>query len=342
MKILFVFFCLLFFPFISKGQNETFYAYSFQLIENPKKELENEACFRIDFYIKNTKSFNLKGNVQSMSESIHTKNETNFEVISRSFTFNENNNLVFLKLDSNNLNANYFQPTYERYYYDDSGENLLKVEYQNDQYRWNNTKTVYIDSMGFLEKEQFKNRSPNTYHYDKNGINVFDYTLNYLWSKKRDSLRLDYNFLSENTDYYRQYDKLYKFGKKEIAKKQFSIDEIGLSRDEIETDSNGNIVFTAYYDFTIKNSYNLHSRSFYKYNERNDLIEIRHESSIQDLDNFICHEIFKIDYLEYDNHGNWTLAKVTRYGMSGYFGYFFGLPTESNELFFRREFIYFE
>ncbi len=191
--------------------------------------------------------------------------------------------------------------------------------------------------MGFLEREQFKNRSPNAYHY-KNGINVFDYTLNYIWSKNKDSLRLDYNFMSENTDYYRQYDKLYKFGEKEITKKQFSIDEIGLSSDEVEIDSNGNIVLIANYDFTIKSSYNLHFRSFYKYNERNDLIEIIQESSIQDLDNFICDQILKIDYLEYDNHGNWTLAKVTRYGMSGYFG----LPTEIDELFFRREFNYYE
>lgn len=338
MQFQLIIFFLIFFPFISKGQNETFYSFSFQLIEKPKKELENEAHFRIDFYLKNTQSFNLKGNVQSMSESIHTKNESNFDVISRSFTFNEKNNLVFLKLDSSGLNKNYFQPTNERYFYDDSGENLLKVEYQNDQYRWNNTKTVHFDSIGFLEKEQFKNRSPNTYHYDKNGINVFDYTLNYLWSKNRDSLRLDYNFLSENTDYYRQYDKLYKFEKKQITKKQFSFDDIGFSRDEIETDSNGNIVLIANYDFTIKSSYNLHFRSFYKYNERNDLIEIIQESSIQDLDNFKCDQILKIDYLEYDNHVNWTLAKVNRYGMSGYFG----LPTEIDELFFRREFNYFE
>lgn len=337
-----MFFCLLFYPFVSKGQNETFYSYSFQLIEKPKKELENEGCFKIDFYLKNTTYFNLKGNVQSMSESIHTKNATNFEVISRSFTFNEKNNLVFLELDSCGLNKTYFQPTYERYFYDDSGVNLLQVEYQNDQYRWNNTKIVYFDSLGFLKEEQFKNRSPKTDHYDKNGLNVFDYNLTYLWSKNRDSLRLDYNYLSDKTDYYRQNDKLYKFEKKEFTKKQFSIDDIGFSRDEVETDSIGNIVFTANYDFSIKNSYNLHFRTFFKYNERNDLLEKRYESSIQDLDNFKCDEIINIDYLEYDIHGNWTLAKVTRYGMLGYFGYFFGLPTESNELFFRREFNYYE
>ncbi|MFN6074486.1 MAG: hypothetical protein ACK46Y_02890 [Fluviicola sp.] len=342
MKILFVFFCFLIYPFVSKGQNETFYSFQFILIEKPRKNSDNEQKHQVGFYERSTDFFNLKGNVKSMVESIHTKNETNFEVISRSFTFNEKNNLVFLKLDSNSLNRNYFQPTYERYFYDDSGENLLKVEYQNDQYRWNNTKTVYFDSFGFLKEEQFKNRSPKTYHYDKNGINVFDYTLTYLWSKNRDSLCLNYNFLSDETDYYRQNDRIYKFEKKEIYKKEFSVDDIGFSRDEIETDSNGNIVLIANYDFTIKSSYNLHFRSFYKYNERNDLIEIRQESSIQDLDNFKCDQILKIDYLEYDNHGNWTQAIVSIYRPITNSLTDAENLLKTDELFFTREYTYFD
>lgn len=343
MKLQIVFFCLLFYPFFSKGQNETFYSYKFNLIEKPRKELLEPEKFKSNYFIKNTKTLNLKGNIESMKESIYTKNGTNFEVISRSFTFNEKNNLVFLKLDSNSLNANYFQPTYERYFYDDSGENLLKVEYQNDQYRWNNTKTVYFDSFGFLKEEQFKNRSPNAYHYDKNGINVFDYTLTYLWSKNRDSLRLDYNFLSDKTDYYRQNDRLYKFEKKELNKKEFTFVELGnFNSENIEIDSSGNVVLITHYDFSIKSSFNTHWRSFYKYNERNDLLEIREESSIEDVSHFICHLIVKIDYLEYDNHDNWTLAKVTRYGMANFSGYYFGIPIEIDELFFRREFNYYE
>lgn len=342
MKIQFVFFCFWIYPFVSKGQNETFYSFQFNLIEKPRKSIDNEQKYQVGFYERSTEFFNLKGNVKSMVESIHTTNATNFEVISRSFTFNEKNNLVFLKLDSNSLNTNYFQPTYERFFYDESGDNLLKVEYQNDQYSWNNTKIVYFDSLGFLKEEQFKNRSPNAYHYDKNGINVFDYTLTYLWSKNRDSLRLDYNYLSDKTDYYRQYDRFYKFEKKEINKKEFSVGDIGFSRDEIETDSNGNIVLITNYDFIIKSSYNRHWRSFYKYNERNDLLEIREESSIEDLSHFICHLILKIDYLEFDNQGNWTLAKVTRYGMANFSGYYFGIPLEIDDLFFRREFTYFE
>lgn len=313
MKLQIVFFCLLFYPFFSKGQNETFYSYKFNLIEKPRKELSEPEKFKSNYFIKNTKMLNLKGAVKTITESIHTKNGINFEVISRSFTFNEKNNLMFLKLDSNSLNANYFQPTYERYFYDDSGENLLKVEYQNDQYRWNNTKTVYFDSFGFLKEEQFKNRSPNAYHYDNNGINVFDYTLTYLWSKNKDSLRLDYNFLSDKTGYYRENDRLYKFEKKEINKKQFSYDDFGFRRDAVETDSIGNITVSTFYDFAIKNSFNLHTRFYYSYNENNDFVECRFESSIQDLNNFKCDQIHKIDY-KYDSKGNWTQAILSIYG----------------------------
>lgn len=289
-------------------------------IEIPKLKPTFYETLKTDYLIKTTKNYQLHGNVKCIIETITKKEVGQLPVLAKTihYEFLKNNQLSLYKEDTLK-SLKHSNATIEKYFYDELGSQLLKIETLNGAPQ-NASKTIkIIDSSGNINQEIYERYESNSQY--NNDATMFNYTLNYIWNKAHDSVQLKYNYQIPKTSYERFSDRLISFVAEIKLKKDTTAKNknpkkekpqyFDFKYDDITYDNNGNIIKWLNVDNTIKNSYNIDLLDEYKYNSKNELTEITHlASGMEGKGKFYLIDHYKIEYLQYDTNGNWTLKKV--------------------------------
>ena len=302
----------------------SFFNYTFgQIVPNldiPSLKPTFYETLKIDYLIKTTKNYQLHGNVKCIIETITKKEVGQLPVLAKTihYEFLTNNRLT-LYFEDTLKSQKYSNATIETYFYNETGSQLLRIESLNGTPQ-NASKTIkIIDSFGYINKEIYERYESNSQY--NNDATMFNYTLNYFWNKARDTVQLKYNYQTQKTSYERFSDRLCSFVAEIKQKKDTTTKNKNPKKeqpqyfdfyyDDITYDDSGNIVKWLNIDNTIKNSYNIDLLDEYKYNAKNELTEITHSASGKDgRGKFYLIDKYRIEYLEYDTNGNWTLKKV--------------------------------
>jgi hypothetical protein len=280
---------------------------------------------RADHLIKTTKSYRLSGNVKCINENVtFSLNGNSPQLIQKNnYEFQRNNRLsIYLEDTSITLKRSYFP--IEKYVYDTTGEQLLEIE-THCGFPQNGSKTIKkLTPDGFVYQEVYEH-SKSSYQYGNN-TEIFDYTLDYIWDNERDTVQLKYVYKTPKSSYQRFENRLYSFVSEKRKKEQPSVRKTksekdslshtfpfyGFYYDDITYDDNGNIVKWLIVDNSIKDSFNVDQLYEYKYNDKNELVEVSLSTTgMEGKEVFRLSYRYKIDYLAYDYKGNWTLKKVT-------------------------------
>jgi hypothetical protein len=149
---------------------------------------------------------------------------------------------------------------------------------------------------------------------------MWDYILRYNWSENHDTVNLIYNYKTEKTSYQRYYNMQYTFNSNKLTSSETD-DHTNFSsisrffNEEVRTyDSLGNLVKIIYYDRVIKSSLNIDNMYEYFYNAKNELTRVLGYSLIHngaEKKDFTLDYTIIIDYLKYDEQGNWLEKKVS-------------------------------
>jgi len=280
---------------------------------------------RAEYLIKTTKNYHLSGNVKCIYEIVtYSLNGSSPKLIQKiNYEFLRNNRLSLYKEDTSMaLKYSYFP--FEKYIFDTLSEKLLGIETHSGVPQ-NGSKTVRkMTSDGFVYQEVFE-LAKSAYQYGYNS-EIFDYTLDYIWDIERDTVQLKYVYKTPKSSYQRFEGRMYSFVSEKRKKEQPAIlktksekDSLshtfpfyGFYYDDITYDDNGNIVKWLIVDNSIKDSYNVDHLYEYKYNDKNELVEVSLSTTgMEGKEVFRLSYRYKIDYLAYDDKGNWTLKKVT-------------------------------
>ncbi|MEI6184169.1 MAG: hypothetical protein WCP65_01475 [Bacteroidota bacterium] len=296
-------------------------AQSLPNISTPKEELSQYQKLHSTYLIKNTKYYNLIGNVQTVNEIIVRKSSLNKPAAIKNirYEFLPDKQLILYKefKDSNTwINSDCIT---ERYYFDTLNSRLSQIDYYNGGIGYSNKVIKRFDQDGFQYQENYECYNCG---YDSNEeINKFNYTLSYQWTNQRDSVFLKYKYRTPNSIYDRFQDHMLSFvnelkrGKKNEGKPNPIFQSISNYSDQITKDEKGNIVKWLFFDNMIKNSFNVDNLYEYKYDEKDNLIQLTHSSLIHGgdhfkKDGFVPKEKYLISYPAYDKVGNWTIMKV--------------------------------
>ena len=155
---------------------------------------------------------------------------------------------------------------------------------------------------------------------------VFDYTLDYQWSRNFDSVSLKYHYVKPKSPYQRNQDMVRSFVHELNRKKKDQLEDnhnfrsIGDalngyfqdSETDIKRDDRNRITEWTVWDHTVKSSTNIHHRTEYAYNEKDELTEIKHYSTFrsESYNKFELELTEEIGYISYDSYGNWTEMEV--------------------------------
>ena len=205
--------------------------------------------------------------------------------------------------------------------FDDTGENLLEVAYYDGTIQQNcNKVTKKFNENGNIILENYQRFYDDKYHPHEKYM--WDYILRYNWSKNFDSVNLIYNYKTEKTSYQRYHNVQYTFNSNKLTSTEavnhsnFSSISRFFNEEVRSYDSLGNLVKIIYYDRVIKSSFNIDSKYEYFYNAKNELTKVLGYSLIHDgaggeTKDFTLDYTIIIDYLMYDEQGNWIEKKVS-------------------------------
>ena len=151
---------------------------------------------------------------------------------------------------------------------------------------------------------------------------MWDYILRYNWSENHDTVNLIYNYKTEITSYQRYYNMQYTFNSNKLTSSEtddhtnFSLRGRFFNEEVRSYDSLGNLVKIIYYDRVIKSSLNMDNMVEYFYNAKNELTKVSgysliHNGAEDERKDFTLDYTVIIDYLKYDEHGNWMEKKVS-------------------------------
>jgi hypothetical protein len=281
----------------------------------PNSQFEN---LQSDYLIKTTKSFELHGAVKSIIEIITSDQIKENPIQTIRYTFLENTYLLSYQEDTLDswINSN---SKVEKYTYDSAHQKLLKAEHWDGIVGINCKSSILFDTGGFVVQNQFEKHqtySGSDAQYPKN---IFDYVLTYEWNKSRDSVQLDYTYKTAKTHYARQQNRRYSFvGEKErsaqksnqIKKGKYKPSRSIFTEQLVKKDDNGNILKWTIIDHTIQGSLNVDQLYKYTYNKKNELTKTAYYTTTRRPD-FILRYTYDINYLQYDELGNWTVRTVT-------------------------------
>tara|TARA_R100000306_G_C4364489_1_gene136925 strand:- start:133 stop:1119 length:987 start_codon:yes stop_codon:yes gene_type:complete len=325
-KRLYILLCLIYFINFSYGQYPI-------PIGKPKPIPSFYETLKNDYYTKDTKTFDLKGKVKTVKETLISKNSTTNPIQTFQYNFNRNNQLInYQEGDSLSKFVNSFVKI-EIYQFD--RKKKLKELTLYEGFPRNSSKTVkFFDKEGFSTQDIYKCYECG-YNYEREG-DIFDYTLNYEWNLNRDTVHLKYSYILPSDHSSRHKNRLVSLTNKN--------DELPLSFisgiiNEITIDENGNIISWLKKDFAIKSSFNEDLLYSYKYNDNNELIEVSlsgyihgGHSTILDNNAFKLKYKNEIQYLNFDKKGNWTKKVIKQKGSNNEY---------VNEYIYEREIIYY-
>ena len=300
--------------------------------------------------------FQLKGRVKSVCETINSFKETPYG--SRAFWnttnyfFLETGNMLSYTEDSTStLLLDYEGKKRIMNDYDLTGETLATTTTYLESPWKKSKKVIRYNEQDFIEREEY-----NCYRYGSDKDNpaetgIFDYILDYQWSRDFDSVTLKYNYRTPASPYTRNQDRMYSFVS-EITQKRKLTDKITWFGDngagpgfmslteEIKLDKDGRVIEKFIWDNIVKSSINVHQKFEYQYNEKGELIEIKHASTaFSNGSDFQLDFQITIDYISYDNEGNWIerIAKLTTEKHNHYME-----EDQNTTYFFKRELVYYE
>lgn len=308
-KRLYILLCLIYFINFSYGQ------YPIPQIEKPKPIPSFYETLKNDYYTKDTKTFDLKGEVKTVKETLISKNSTTNPIQTFQYNFNRNNQLInYQEGDSLSKFVNSFAKI-EIYQFD--RKNKLKELILYEGFPRNSSKTVKIfNKEGFSTQDIYKCYECG-YNYEREG-DIFDYTLNYEWNLNRDTVHLKYSYILPSDHSSRHKNRLVPLTNKNG---ELPLSLISGIFNEITFDENGNIISWLKKDFAIKSSFNEDLLYSYKYNDNNELIEVSlsgyihgGHSTILDNNAFKLKYKYEIQYLNFDKKGNWTKKEIKQKG----------------------------
>lgn len=291
-----------------------------------------DKTLQADYFIKTTRNYKLNGAVKEVKETVSSGSSGSPLVLLKTtrYDFLENNRLSLYMEDTSKslINSN---ATIEKYFFDEIGKQLIKVEIYSG-IQQNSSKTLhYFDDSGFITQTVFERYISDSYYSNKEEI--FDYTLNYLWNKERDTVQLKYIYKTPPSGYQRNSDRLYSFVFDKQMHVRTNIFETMFYSNQITYDEKGNVIKWLIIDNTIKDSYNIDLLYEYQYNENSDLIEVSLSTTgMNGRDSYHLEYKYEISYLAFDKNGNWLLKKVKSQHESG---------VVDSEYIYRREISYY-
>jgi hypothetical protein len=321
----------------------------------PKLEPSYYESLQAKTILKTQADFQLKGTVKSVCETINSFKETPY--VSETFWnttnyfFLENGNMLSYTEDSTStLLFDYEGKKRIMNDYDLTGETLVKTTTYLESPWKKSKKVTRYNGQGFAEREEY-----TCYRYGSDKDNpaekgIFDYILDYQWSRDFDSVALKYDYLTPASPYTRDQNLMYSFVS-EITQKRKLTDKItrfgdnGAEPDfvslteEIKRDKQGRVIEKFIWDHTVRSTINVHQKIEYQYNEKGELIEIKHASTaFSNGNDFQLDFRINIDYISYDNQGNWIerIAKLTTEK------HCYMVEHQNTTYFFKRELIYYE
>lgn len=321
---------LLAFVFVVSCANTIHAQLRFQIPNLDNPNLENSYLFpnskykslQSRFLIKTTKSFELSGQVKDIKEIITYGTDPVKQLREIFYRFSNNGNLISYAEDT--LQGFMFSgSTIENYIYDSTGNNLLKSIILNGAY---NTEVIKLfDYEGYVTTESYQKFQRKDWSLKDYEIDIFDYILNYEWNGDRDTVYTFYNYKTKYEIYQRHKDGYYSFKheRQNLNRDRDSLLKIvstyksdpfipvgyGVDK-QVELDSSGNIIKFYVFDNSIKNSYNVHQLFEYEYDKNNTLVGVKFSTSGPQPE-FVPSEEYSIEYLKYDEFGNWIEKRVT-------------------------------
>lgn len=276
------------------------------------------------YFIKNTKRFGLSGQVKTIKE-IQTKiSSVEGELFVGDtcyYEFLPNGNLFLFKQNDTLDKLENSNAKIEKYVFDASGENLLEAAYYDGTMQQNcNKVTKKFNGNGHIILETYQRFYEDKYYPHEKYM--WDYILRYNWSKNHDTVNLIYDYKTEKTSYQRYPNKQYTFNSNKLTLSE-AVNHTNFSsisrffNEEVRSyDSLGNLVKIIYYDRVIKSSFNIDSKYEYFYNAKNELTQVSSYSLIHggagdETKDFTLDYTVIIDYLKYDEQGNWIEKKVS-------------------------------
>ena len=262
--------------------------------------------FQSKYLTKTTGNFNLSGKVKSIKETFSSNN--NQEIIIQ-YRFLENKKLTLFQIGDTLQSLSHSRAKINTFSY--TNGKLKKIEMFINFPSYHTYKTVHkFDEEGFLSQSIFNRINNQSSNDDKPD---FDYTKHYLWNKNRDSVFLKCNYKIPEAHYQRERDRYICFtNKTENTPKSTMLSRI-FTKKKVKYDKNGNIIKRIYIDNAIKSATNTDSKYLYKYDKNNELIKILYYERphfYRKKSKWILVESYTIQYLNYDEKGNWTLKRV--------------------------------
>ena len=292
----------------------------------PSKKLDYCDCLKRDYFLKTARTYMLRGPVKSVVETISTESAS--DVVQglpseNRYEFLPNGNLIALMEDTV-VPVPKWSPVVEEYTFDNSGTRLLKARLYEGVPQRNLLTEKYFDNNGYVVRDEFSciNHS-ELGDLSKEFSKVMDYTLTYHWNEDYSAVDLKYQYKTRPLYYERFKDHLITCPKQTAADTaqvhgRTDMNLIGMpffnffNTENYTYDSLGRVVSILILDRVIKNSMNIDRRTDYVYSEMGDIKEVTFWSSIVSASSngFVLNKRISVDYLSYDEQGNWTKCRV--------------------------------
>jgi hypothetical protein len=300
------------------------WAQYFPKVNIPEKPTSTYEKLTRTYFIKNTKRLGLSGNVKTIKETETINANVEGKVYKSDtcyYEFLPNGNLFLFKQNDTIDKLENSNAKIEKYVFDATGENLLEAAYYDGTIQQNcNKVTKKFNENGNIIFETYQRFYENKYHPHEKYM--WDYILHYNWSENYDTVNLIYNYKTEITSYQRYYNMQYTFNSNKLTSSD-AVDHTDFSlrgrffNEEVRSyNSLGNLVKIIYYDRVIKSSLNMDNMVEYFYNAKNELTKVSgysliHNGAEDERKDFTLDYTVIIDYLKYDEHGNWMEKKVS-------------------------------
>lgn len=293
-------------------------------IHIPEKPTTTYEKLQNTYYIKTTQSYKLYGNVKSVTETETKKvviDKKVFEGNKCYYEFLPNHNLLLFRQNDTIDKLENSNARIEKYLYDNAGEKLVEAIYCDGTIQQNANKVIRkFSDTGCIIEESYQRFYENKYALHEKYM--WDYKLNYLWSKNLDTVNLKYNYKTANSSYQRFSNVQHIFNSNKLSTSEAAatkfVPDLDIFKDsEARTyDSLGNLTKIVYYDRTIKSSFNQDNMFEYKYNDKSELTELKmyflvHNFLNEKSKDFEFLSSIKIEYLKRDKYGNWIEKKVS-------------------------------
>lgn len=313
--------------------NVSFGQRNFRDIENLIKteSLTTYETLQAKYLIKNTNTFGLKGNVKSLKESF--SNNPN-DIIR--YEFLANGILYYLQKGDTLQGSNYVGAEFNQFYFDENTNQLSKIVKHNYWSRDSSKTVIKLDTNNFVFQEIYECYMCGP-DYKRDG-NIFDYTLNYYWNTTKDTVKLIYSYVLPSNRDDRHWNKTLSFTNETKANKDSTFAPRLFGSIEypefFEYDKKGNLIKWTSLDLQPKSTYNTDIFIEYEYNQDNEIIKISTFSHSHGgpLEGRGVGNEYHIQYLEYDDFGNWTRKKIIEISHG----------QEPNEHFYKREISYYK